>query len=422
MNNSILNSPEGMKSLLPENARKFRAIRQEIDEVFAVWGYSPIITPVFEYYDSLMLGMGQSTDKEFYKFIDYEGNILALRPEMTAPIARTVVNRREEFTFPLRLFYDTPVYRYDSTQMGKNREIYQMGIEFIGEKSPLADAEAIIVAVEAIKKTGIRDFKIDLGHTGFLEGLIKELGLQNQEKEIKFYFNKKDYVGLKEFVTKLSVSGKETLLQLSKLRGSKDILKKAEEIVNNSESLASLQKLKTVYEYLDHYHLADYINFDLSLIRGLNYYTGLVFEGFTAELGYNICGGGRYDNLIEKYGGEKIPAVGFAVGLERIRLALLKQEKKFGEKDIDGMSVFPSSDRERAFGITRKLHRQGYTIVLEENGKIDDKLMLRAKKMDVNKIISFFNNDKKLKIIDVETGEETLLIPKEGWEEEIWKN
>ncbi|MFW6238606.1 MAG: ATP phosphoribosyltransferase regulatory subunit [Halanaerobiales bacterium] len=422
MDKSFLNSPAGMKSLLPKNARRFRAIKQEIDDVFSVWGYSPIITPIFEYYDSLMVGMGESTKKEFYKFIDYEGDILALRPEMTAPIARTIVNRREEFSLPLRLYYDAPVYRYDSPQMGKNREIYQMGIEFIGEKSSLADAEAIIIAVEAIKKTGIEDFKIDLGHTGFLEGMIRELGLEDKEAEIKRHLNKKDFVGLKNFINTLSVSGRDVLHKLPLLRGGRDVLKRAEDLVENKKSAAAIDKLRTVYEYLDHYHLADYINFDLGLIRGLNYYTGLVFEGFTDKLGYTICGGGRYDNLIEKYGGEKIPAVGFAVGLERIRLALLKHQKEFAENTVDGMSVFPSGSRERAFRVTRRLHRKGYTVILEENGEVNEQLLNKAKKLKVNKILSFFPVGDIIEVVDVESGEKEEVQTDEGWEERIWKN
>src|SRR6056297_1031542 len=133
--NDLLHSPEGLKSYLPDKAEVFFHLKERIEEIFKTWGYRPIITPMLEYYDSLLLGMEQKTKKDFYKIIDYEGNILALRPEMTAPIARTVSNRMEELNLPVRLSYYAPVFRYDSPQMGKNREIFQLGVEFIGKNS-----------------------------------------------------------------------------------------------------------------------------------------------------------------------------------------------------------------------------------------------------------------------------------------------
>ncbi|MFW6006772.1 MAG: ATP phosphoribosyltransferase regulatory subunit [Bacillota bacterium] len=421
--NNILNAPDGMKSYLPEQALSFERIRNKINDIFKTWGYTPVITPMLENYDSLKVGVGQNTKKEFYKLIDYEGNILALRPEMTAPIARTVVNRKDELEFPLRLSYYAPVFRYDSPQMGKNREIYQMGLEYIGENK-FADAEAIIIAIEAVKNTGIKNFKIDLGHTDYLNGILATLGLSaGAAGELKRYLNKKDFVGFRGYIDNLEVRNKDLLKELPLLRGDIDILDKAENFINNKKSQKAIDKLKDIYSYLASYDVEEYVNFDLSLMRGMDYYTGMIFEGFTEKLGYTICGGGRYDNLIKKYGGEKIPAVGFAIGIQRISLALEKSNNQELIPGIDGLVLFDNNNRKKALRTTRQLHKKGFRIIIREGSDIE-KLVEQFKRKNVKKIISFTDYSKKNRVEIIEIPELTKkeVELKEGWENQVWEN
>ena len=421
---NILNTPEGMKSYLPKKATEFKQIKDKVNQVFEKWGYTPVITPVLEYYDSLLVGVGQKTKKEFYKLIDYDGNILALKPEMTAPIARTVVNRREELSLPLRLSYSSPVFRYDSPQMGKNREIFQMGIEHLGDNL-FADAETIIIAIEAIKNAGIDNFKIDLGHVEYLEGIIKELNLfEEQGQELKEYLGEKNFVGFRGYVDNLEIENKALLKEFPLLRGKKDILEKAKKLVNNKISRKAINKLKKIYTYLKGYQVEDYVNFDLSLLRGMDYYTGMIFEGYTEKLGYNVCGGGRYDNLLKKYGEEKIPAVGFALGIQRISLSLENEKEAFAQGKIDGMIVFNFQNRENALNTTKRLHNQGYNIIIREDDSVSEKLISTGKQKRVKKIISFldYKQTDKIEIIDIETGVKKELKLKEGWEQKIWAN
>ncbi|MFW5976865.1 MAG: ATP phosphoribosyltransferase regulatory subunit [Bacillota bacterium] len=423
--NNILNAPAGMKSYLPQKALGFEKIKNKINEIFKIWGYTPIITPVLENYNSLITGMGQDTKKEFYKLIDYEGNILALRPEMTAPIARTVVNRMDELELPLRLSYYAPVFRYDSPQMGKNREIHQMGLEYIGENI-FADAEAIIIAIESIKNTGIKNFKIDLGHTDYLNGILNKFNLNLEtESKVKKFLNKKDFVGFRGYVDNLDLDpeDKAILKDLPLLRGKKSILNKARTLVENQNSLQAIDKLEDIYSYLVSYEVEDYVNFDLSLMRGMDYYTGMIFEGFTEKLGYTICGGGRYDNLIKKYGGVKIPAVGFAMGIQRISLALEKSNDQNVDTKIDGVVVFDNKNRKKALEITRKLHKKGFTIIIRENKEMEE-LMSKFKRKNVNKIISFidYKKDNMVEVIEIPTLNKKKIILEEGWENQVWVN
>ena len=163
---------------------------------------------------------------------------------------------------------------------------------------------------------------------GFLNGLIAELSLtEEMEYNIKAYLNKRDLVGLNNYLAGLEIEGKELLEEIPLLRGPVEVLERGRKLADNRLSHAALDNLELVYDYVANYGFLDYITFDLGLIRGFDYYTGVVFEGFTGGLGYNLCGGGRYDHLLERYSGVEIPAIGFALGLERIRLALKNQQK-----------------------------------------------------------------------------------------------
>jgi len=419
--NNILKSPGGMRSYLPGVATELKSIEKEIIDVFALWGYRPIITPTLEYFESLTEGMGRTLDKKLYKFIDYEGNILALRPEMTAPIARTLSTRLNEVELPLRLSYSASVFRYDQPQTGKNREIYQLGVEFIGEKSYLADAEAIILAIESLQKTGIKDFKIDIGHAGYLNGIIKELELdEDLEFDIKTYLNKKDLVGLNNYIMELNIPDKDTLKTIPLLRGRLDILEDAQKIVNNEDSKEAIKNLRKIYNYLESYGFADYITFDLGLIRGFDYYTGLVFEGFTEKLGYTICGGGRYDNLLKKYSGRKIPAIGFAIGIERVRLALKRQGYDNKQGNIDELIIANEGTEILALSLAKKLRAKGLIVVLTEGGHQDREIVNNLKGNGLKRTLTF-KSENELEINNLNDKNKRTLELKQGWEETLWQ-
>ena len=352
------NSPRGMKSNLPETTYEINQIKKDIENIFKKWDYQEIMTPLLEYYDILIKGVGEKNKQDLYKLIDREGELLSLKSEMTAPIARTVSNRFSEISTPLRFSYFSPVYRYNQDQKGKNREIYQMGVELIGSNKILADAEILILAVESIKSTGIENIEIDIGHIKYLEGVFSEFGLDIRQKEkIKSLLNERNVVGLRKYLK--NFKNNDLLEELLLLRGGEEIFAKVERLTDNKMILKSLNNLKEVFYFLKDYGIEEYINFDMSLIRGFNYYTGIVFEAFNKSLGYFICGGGRYDNLIEKFSKEKIPAVGFALGVERIRLALKEEQIDFSQKNKKAVIIFTPENRKKALVYLKKIHKQG---------------------------------------------------------------
>ena len=387
------NSPRGMKSHLPKTTYEINQIKENIENVFAKWGYKEIMTPLMEYYDILKKGVGEKNKQELYKLIDREGDVLSLKSEMTAPIARTVANRYSEIDLPLRYSYFSPVYRYNQDQQGKNREIYQMGVEFIGSNKISADAETLITAVEAIKATGIKDFEMDIGHVKYLEGVFTEFDLDFEEEEkVKSLLNERNVVGLRKYLKRFEKG--DLLEELLLLRGGKEIFSKVKELTDNKLILDAVANLKEVYDFLEDYGIEEYINFDMSLIRGFNYYTGIVFEAFNKTLGYLICGGGRYDNLIEKFSEEKIPAVGFALGVERIRLVLKGENIDFQLDDNKEIIVFTKENRKKALSYLKKRHIQEeksfmYMLSGSELENLDDFDYLKKK-------ISTKYNDEKI--------------------------
>lgn len=422
MDKSILKSPGGMRSFLPNMAMELRNIQKKVEETFTLWGYQPVITPTLEYYDSLALGMGRKMNKELYKFIDYEGNILALRPEMTAPIARTVASRLNDISLPVRFSYNAPVFRYDEPQSGKNREIYQLGVEYIGDESSSADAETVILAIEALLNTGIKNFKLDIGHAGYLEGIINQLDLEEEEKiEIRRYLNRKDIVGLQNYLEVLGLEDKGVLSRLPLLRGDKEVLKLALEMTDNAQSLEAINNLQEVYEYIVDYGFEEYLNFDLGLIRGFEYYTGIVFEGFTEKMGYTICGGGRYDNLIGQYSNWKIPAIGFAIGVERVRLALRRQGYQFTVSKPDECVVFSHNNRKFALELVKKLRKKGLITITIEKEQLDDKVISTIKEQELRRVLKLTENENNIEILELDTGQKQSIRIKKGWEDKIWQ-
>lgn len=360
-------TPNGTKDYLPLEAKSKRYLEREINSIFTQWGYDEVVTPVFEFFNALSVGIGADLQQKMYKFFDRNGHILALRPEMTAPIARLVANRLEEAPRPLRLSYQSNVFRYDSPQAGKQREFYQAGIELIGAKEPLADAEILAIVVEIFQKVGLNNFSIDLNQIDYFIGLMEETDLEKEMKvKLKKALSQKDFVGLKELVKTSSLTDRqrEAILTLPELRGNEEVLNKARKLIDNQKSRIALDNLAAIYQNLESLGVSDYVNLDLSIIRNLDYYTGMVFEGYTQDLGFTICGGGRYDNLLEEFGLES-SATGFAVGIDRLLLSLENQGVQLPIKENKIFLFYEDKKKEEAIKFAKKLRKNDYQVILE---------------------------------------------------------
>ncbi|MBQ2009252.1 MAG: ATP phosphoribosyltransferase regulatory subunit [Anaerovibrio sp.] len=362
----VLEIPYGTRDFLPQEAAEKRAIEARIARQFKLWGYDEVVTPTIEFLDTLTMGNGSNLEPQMFKLFDKQNRTMALRHEMTTPIARVVASRLGEEWLPHKLSYISSVFRYEKTQTGRQCEFHQAGVELIGSSKATADAEMIALAVSIMKEAGLKDFQICLGQVEFINGLMQQCCIfPKQQEQIKDAIERRDLVALGEIVdaTELSETAKDMVKQLPLLHGDKNVLKKAYNMAMNEQSRRALDNLTEIYELLEAYGVAEYVTFDLGVIRDFSYYTGMVFEAYTPGLGFPLCGGGRYDHMLTDFG-RALPATGFAVGIERILLALEREglAKPKVEKDVY-VAYAPGLQRE-AIRQVQALRAEGRTCEL----------------------------------------------------------
>jgi ATP phosphoribosyltransferase regulatory subunit len=320
--------PKGVRVYLPPQAALKRELESKLLSVFHRWGFQEIVTPTFEYYDVLALGMGAEFQDRTFKLTEQAtGRLLVLRSDITPQIARVAATILNDYPKPLRFCYNSNVFRYVEPQVGRHREVYQAGVELIGLELPEADVEMIAIAVECLMEVGLTDFKIAVSQVEFLRGLLEQLQLpQEAERQVQMALHRKDSSALdllmEEF--RFAPRARDMLLTLPNLFGGEEVFTEASRLVNNPRSEQALTNLRLVYDMLKVYGLESFVLLDLSEIRGFDYYTGIVFEAFTSNLGYEICSGGRYDHMIGRFGAE-CPSTGFAIDIEKLQMALERQ-------------------------------------------------------------------------------------------------
>ncbi|MEM2934509.1 MAG: histidine--tRNA ligase [Methanocellales archaeon] len=312
----MLKRPRGTRDFPPEEMEKRRAVEQKFREIAEKWGYREIATPTFEALELFTLKSGEEIVKEIYAFKDKAGRDLALRPELTAPSIRFYVNELQMAPKPLKLYYFQNCFRYEEPQKGRFREFWQFGVELIGADTPEADAEVIALAMQMLKAVGV-EAELHIGSLDILRMLMREIESEKQDK-ILDYIDKKDREGLQVYLNQFRISTKE-LMGLIALHGDKsETLLKLRNITGESEEY---KRFIEVLKFLDMYGVSYEV--DLSIARGLDYYTGVVFEAYARELGAQnqILGGGSY-RLAHLFGGVNTPATGFGIGFDRVMEAL----------------------------------------------------------------------------------------------------
>lgn len=325
--------PQGVRDILPDEAERIGRVESVLLSVFAKYGFKKIITPLLEYVDVLSLGVGGDLKDRVVKYIDPStGRVMAIRPDITPQIARVVATRMRGDKLPLKLCYNENVIRYQEPRDGKSTEVLQIGAEHIsGKASPEADAQMIVMAVEALREVGLRDFKIDIGDVGFLRKILESHFDEGLRKTVQSMLEKKDTSGLTAFlgdVRGIKADEKELLLSLTTFYGEEEVIEKAASLTKDKAALSSLEYLREVIEIIAKKGLKDWITIDLGEVRGFDYYTGIIFEGFASGIGKPILGGGRYDSLLGKYG-YPCAATGFAFDVEHLAAGI---EARSGRK------------------------------------------------------------------------------------------
>jgi len=357
--------PKGAKIYLPDDAAQKRAVEEGLLSVFRRWGYRELVTPTYEYFDVLSRGTDHDLQERMFKMVDREsGRLLALRADITPQIARIVATRMREEPQPLRLAYITNVFRYDEPQVGRYREFYQAGVELVGVPHPEGDAEMIAMTVEGLRALGLERFQIDVGQAEFFRATLEDLDADEETaRELRSALGRKDQSSLERAVAELGAPAAvtELLLALPGLYGRGDVLDRAERLVKSKRSEAALANLAEVYRLLRAYGLADSVLLDLGEVRGFDYYSGVHFEAYVSGLGASLVGGGRYDQMLARFGYD-CPATGFAFETGR---ALLAMESQGAEPRLSGPDFFVidfTPDKTRALALSRRLRDAGAAV------------------------------------------------------------
>ena len=308
--------PSGTRDVLPDEMRELRAITEKLRGVFDRLGYGEVYTPALEFETELQPAGVTSS----YRLFDEHGAVLVLRSDMTVPIARVAATRYTNVEPPLRFSYLAHAYRGVRPQRGLPREFLQAGIELIGSPSPEGTVEALNVLVAALDAVGLRDYRIGLGYARLFPLLLDEAGVPEDRRGPALHeLVTRDFVGLEREVRALGLDDatSERLLRIPQLRGGAEVLDEAGDAVAG---------MRTVAEQV-HSKVSERLIYDLGLLRDLDYYTGAVFEVYDPAIGEPIGGGGRYDELLGHFG-RPLPAVGFALNVERLHVALAGEERR----------------------------------------------------------------------------------------------
>jgi ATP phosphoribosyltransferase regulatory subunit len=325
--------PPGTRDILPDEMRELRRLHLAMIEVFESRGYGEVATPSIEYDDVLARGDGRTAESA-YRFFDERGEMLALRSDMTVPIARLVASRYADAEMPLRLCYLANAFRAVRPQRGQMREFAQAGIELIGAPAPEGTAEVVEVLEAALEAVGLTRAVIGLGDSDLYRQLLEEFGVEGEARDrVLERLATHDLVGLEAELSELEGIGSEqaaTCVALSQLRGGRDVLDRAREIGGEVVQRATARIGETL-EALEARGVADRVRIDLGLLRDLGYYSGAILEVYDPALGHVLGGGGRYDRLLKRFGVD-LPAAGFALYVERVHVAQIEEEGRGGAR------------------------------------------------------------------------------------------
>lgn len=362
-------TPEGSRDFLFEECDDRRKAERVLGDVFKENHYRKVMTPAIEFFDVFDSENTGIEPEEMFKLTDSKGRTTVLRPDNTMPIARMVATRLNNEDFPVRLYYNQSIFVRNKDLAGKINEIAQSGVEFIGDGSMQADIEVISMAVESLKRCELNAFKIEIGNAAFFNTILDKMNISTTTKaDICNLIEGKNYAALGDLLDTFEDSREVRLIKkLPRLFGNARVIEEAKRLYSDEKANQALDYLKAVYDALCSAGLEEYIMLDLGLVNRSNYYTGVIFHGYAQGSGLTVLSGGRYDNLLEKFG-MPAPAIGFGVdvsavceamreviNIERpIRIALTK-----GRLEKSSVSLF------RAMGLdTTELENKGRRLIL----------------------------------------------------------
>ena len=363
MKRNLLHTPEGVRDIYNGECAQKLHIQDCIHNVINKYGYSDIQTPSFEFFDIFNKERGSVASNYMFKLFDREGNTLVLRPDMTPSIARCAAKYFENDLDPIRLCYAGNTFVNNSRYQGRLKEVTQVGCELINDNSITADVEMVATLVESILSTGLTEFQVEIGHVGFFKGLVEEAGLDEESAlELRQVIRDKNIFRVGELIEE----GNDSFYMLPQLFGGVEILDKAKTITQNETALNAIKHLEEVFELLKVYGFDKYVTVDLGMLSELDYYTGIIFQGYTYDVGEPIAGGGRYDKLIGQFGNDKA-SIGFCITIDILHQALKRQGIEIETCSKAKLLVCSADMRENGIRLASYFRNKGVKAVLVTN-------------------------------------------------------
>lgn len=394
----LLHTPEGVRDIYNSECKKKTALEQKLHQVLALYGYQDIETPTFEFFDVFNSDTGTVSSREMFKFFDRDNNTLVLRPDMTPSIARSVAKYYSDCDFPLRLSYVGNTFLNNRSYQGKLTEKTELGAEHINDDSPEADAEAIVMMIDCFLSAGLQDFRVDIGQTDFYRGIMDDLDTTDEVKaQIHEYIENKNTLGMEMLVSNLEMKDcyRNILLEYNELYGDASMLKRAKSLTINPRCRAAIERLEQVYEVVCQYGYEKYISFDLGMVNHYDYYTGIIFRGYTFGTGDAIGKGGRYDNLLVHFG-KNAPAIGFTILVDDMLSALDRQKIGISLKDYEhSVLLYRKDDLNNAISFAVELRNSGVKteLLCKNTDKTEEKYVEFARSQGAQSVFSMAGDD-----------------------------
>ena len=384
MKKQLLHTPEGVRDIYNEECEKKLLLQSDLLGILKGYGYHPIQTPTFEFFDIFGKEIGTTPSKELYKFFDREGNTLVLRPDMTPSIARAAAKYFMDEDMPIRLCYMGNTFINNSSYQGRLKESTQLGAELIGDSTVDADAEILSMVVECLQKAGLKEFQLSVGHADFFQGLLEAAGISEEdEEELRELLANKNFFGVEEFAETLNLKAElNEFHMLGSLNVDLNDLKRAKEAAASyPRILAAIHNLEELHKVLEVYGIQKYISFELGIISSYQYYTGIIFSGYTFGSGEPIVKGGRYDKLLTYYG-KTSASIGFAIVIDQLMAALSRQKINITIETNGELIVYAKAAQAKAILSAKEKRAAGTPVetILKDDTKTNEDYQNYAKR------------------------------------------
>ena len=409
----MLHTPEGMRDIYNEEYAKRLFVEGKVRAVMNSFGYNDIKTPTLEFFDIFKKERGSVSTQEMFKLFDSDNNTLVLRPDMTPSIVRCVSKYYTYDELPVRICYQGNTFINDRKYRLRLKECADAGAELFGDDSVTADAEMIACCIECLKAAGLKDIQISVGSAAFLSGLFEEIGFSEEiEADIRRLLIAKNFFALDTLLQKenLTARQKEVFARLNVFNGNISQVLRMEALVKNEKAREAVRRLKALNKILGYYGLSRYISYDLGMMTSYQYYTGIIFSGYTYGIGNAIVSGGRYDTLMKQFNYDA-PAVGFKISMDSVMTALDRQGIETPVSMTDGLVILSEDEEARGIALATALRKKGLKVAsrccLSFEG-IDDYINY-AKKNKMKKVYAMTDEDTVI-IYDINGNSEKVAI------------